>query len=89
MSQSHAEITPFDAPSADGTALYGQIDGAGTDIVLLHGLTATRRNVVQASRARSARQGARLIAYDARGHGDSEPAPDPRAYEYSDLVADL
>jgi len=88
MPQSYAEITPFEAPSAGGSTLYGELDGAGSDIVLLHGLTATRRNVVQGSRL-LARQGARLIAYDARGHGESEPAPDPRAYEYSDLVADL
>jgi len=88
MSQSQAEITPFAAPSADGSTLRGQIDGAGRDIALLHGLTATRRNVVQGSRS-LARNGARLIAYDARGHGESEPAQDPRAYEYRDLVADL
>jgi pimeloyl-ACP methyl ester carboxylesterase len=30
-----------------------------------------------------------VASYDARGHGDSSPAPDPRAYEYTDLVADL
>jgi len=88
MPQSNGEITPFEAPFAGGSALRGQLDGAGTDVVLLHGLTATRRNVVQGSRL-LARGGARLIAYDARGHGESDPAPDPRAYEYRDLVADL
>lgn len=88
MSRSNGEITPFDARSADGSTLHGQIDGAGHDVVLLHGLTATRRNVVQGSRL-LARQGARLIAYDARGHGESDPGPDPAAYEYGDLVADL
>lgn len=35
------------------------------------------------------RAGHRVVSYDARGHGDSEPAPDPAAYEYADLVADL
>jgi pimeloyl-ACP methyl ester carboxylesterase len=53
--------------------------------VLLHGLSATRRNVVQGSRA-LVKRGYRLISYDARGHGASSPAP---RYEYSDLVADL
>jgi pimeloyl-ACP methyl ester carboxylesterase len=88
MSQSNGEITPFEAPSAGGSALYGQLDGAGRDVVLLHGVTATRRNVVQGSRL-LARHGTRLIAYDARGHGESDPAPDAGAYEYDDLVADL
>ena len=88
MPQPNAQITPFEAPAAGGSALSGQLDGAGRDLVLLHGLTATRRNVVQGSRL-LARRGARLIAYDARGHGESDPAPDARAYEYADLVADL
>jgi pimeloyl-ACP methyl ester carboxylesterase len=30
-----------------------------------------------------------VIAYDARGHGESDPAPDPEAYGYADLAADL
>ena len=56
--------------------------------MLAHGLTATRRYVVHGSKLLE-RSGNRVIAYDARGHGDSEPAPDPAAYEYEDLVADL
>lgn len=82
------QITPFETASAAGTALRGEIDGEGRDLLLLHGLTATRRNVVQGSRL-LAREGTRLIAYDARGHGESDPAPDAAAYEYADLVADL
>src|SRR5919201_379591 len=35
------------------------------------------------------RSGHRVIAYDARGHGRSDPAASPDAYEYADLVADL
>lgn len=62
--------------------------GERRTLVLLHGLTATRRNVVQGSRL-LARQGCRLIAYDARGHGESEPAPESSAYEYAHLVGDL
>jgi len=30
-----------------------------------------------------------VIAYDARGHGASDPAPEPAAYTYADLVEDL
>jgi pimeloyl-ACP methyl ester carboxylesterase len=53
--------------------------------VLLHGLSATRRNVVQGSR-HLIKRGYRLIAYDARGHGASSPGD---SYEYSELVDDL
>ena len=62
--------------------------GEGPAIVLLHGLTATRRYVVQGSRHLLGR-GYRLVAYDARGHGDSDAAPDPGAYTYEDMVGDL
>jgi len=62
--------------------------GEGIPVVLLHGLTATRRYVVMGSRA-LARSGHRVIAYDARGHGRSTPAPAPDAYAYDELAADL
>ena len=62
--------------------------GDGPPIVLLHGLTATRWYVVLGSKL-LARHGFRLVSYDARGHGESSPAPDPGAYEYRDLVEDL
>jgi pimeloyl-ACP methyl ester carboxylesterase len=75
-------------PGGGSVTLAGEETGDGTPILLLHGLSATRRNVVQGSR-HLARRGYRLIAYDARGHGASSPAPDPAAYEYSDLVGDL
>ncbi len=82
------EPIPFSLESAGGPTLSGDAAGDGDPLVLLHGLTATRRNVVQGSRHLLSR-GRRLIGYDARGHGDSSPAPDPRAYEYADLVSDL
>jgi 3-oxoadipate enol-lactonase len=63
-------------------------NGDGAPIVLAHGLTATRRYVVHGSKLLE-RSGYRVIGYDARGHGDSDPAPNPRAYEYEDLVGDL
>jgi pimeloyl-ACP methyl ester carboxylesterase len=56
--------------------------------VLLHGLTATRRYVVMGSRSLE-RTGHRVIAYDARGHGQSTPAPEPAAYTYDLLAGDL
>jgi pimeloyl-ACP methyl ester carboxylesterase len=62
--------------------------GDGVPVVLLHGLTATRRYVVMGSRALE-RGGHRVIAYDARGHGRSSPAPSAEAYTYADLAEDL
>jgi pimeloyl-ACP methyl ester carboxylesterase len=63
-------------------------DGAGAPVVLLHGLTASRRYVVMGSRSLE-RAGHRVVAYDARGHGASSPAPTPDAYGYGELTSDL
>ena len=70
---------------AGSITLEGETLGDGPPVVLLHGLSATRRNVVQGSRA-LAKRGYRLISYDARGHGRSSPAP---SYGYPELVKDL
>jgi pimeloyl-ACP methyl ester carboxylesterase len=57
-------------------------------VVLAHGLSATRRYVVHGSKLLQ-RSGYHVVSYDARGHGESNPAPDRSEYEYSDLVEDL
>jgi pimeloyl-ACP methyl ester carboxylesterase len=79
-------------PGGGSVTLAGEETGPeespGPPIVLVHGLSATRRNVVQGSR-HLVRRGYSLIGYDARGHGASSPAPDPAGYEYADLIADL
>jgi pimeloyl-ACP methyl ester carboxylesterase len=74
----------------DGVRLAAEEAGAGEGppIVLLHGLTATRRYVVMGSKALE-RGGQRVISYDARGHGQSGRAPSPEAYGYDELAADL
>ena len=79
-----AEITV----ERDGVALAGDETGEGVPIVLLHGLTATRRYVVMGSKALE-RSGHRVVAYDARGHGKSSPAATRAAYTYEDLGHDL
>jgi pimeloyl-ACP methyl ester carboxylesterase len=71
-----------------GVALALEDAGEGIPVVLLHGLTATRRYVVMGSKALE-RSGHRVAAYDARGHGRSSPAPSPEDYGYATLAADL
>ena len=69
-----------------GVALSGEESGEGPAVLLLHGLTATRRYVVMGSRLLE-RGGHRVVQYDARAHGHSSPAPSQDAYAY-DLLAD-
>jgi pimeloyl-ACP methyl ester carboxylesterase len=71
-----------------GVRLAVEEAGEGIPVVLLHGLTATRRYVVMGSKALE-RSGHRVISYDARGHGRSSPAADPAAYDYGTLGLDL
>jgi pimeloyl-ACP methyl ester carboxylesterase len=68
--------------------LRGEAEGEGPPVVLCHGVTATRRYVLHGSRAFS-RAGYRVVVYDARGHGSSDPAPEGEGYEYPQLVDDL
>jgi pimeloyl-ACP methyl ester carboxylesterase len=76
------------AVEPDGYRLAGEALGEGPPIVLLHGLTATRRYVVHGSKV-LARSGYRQLSYDARGHGHSDPAPEGAGYTYPEMVADL
>jgi pimeloyl-ACP methyl ester carboxylesterase len=71
--------------TGDGVLLSSEEEGEGTAVVLLHGLTATRRYVVMGSKALQ-RSGHRVVAYDARGHGRSAPGG---SYEYEVLADDL
>jgi pimeloyl-ACP methyl ester carboxylesterase len=81
------ESVPFQA-ERDGVVLRGDATGEGPAIVLAHGLTATRDVVVHGSRL-LVRRGYRLLPFDARGHGESDPAPADRGYSYGELAADL
>lgn len=81
-----AEATAFSSGAAP--AIRGDRAGEGPPIVLCHGITATRRSVIHGSR-KLERDGHRVIAYDARGHGESDPAPAGRGYGYPELVGDL
>ena len=69
-------------------AIRGEAVGEGPPIVLCHGITATRRYVVHGSRVLE-RAGHEVVTYDARGHGESDPAPPEGGYGYPGLVGDL
>src|SRR5918998_4419712 len=87
MALDRIEPKPFEV-DAGGLVIRGEEVGEGPPIVLLHGITATRRYVVHGSVA-LARSGYRLITYDARGHGESDPAPADQGYTYEELARDL
>ena len=61
--------------SADGTTLHAEVFGAeeGTTVVLAHGWTESLTYWTYVIKELSDR-GLRIVAYDLRGHGDSEPA---------------
>ena len=69
-------------------AIRGEATGEGPPIVLCHGITATRHSVIHGSR-RLERAGHTVIGYDARGHGESDPAPPGAGYGYPELRGDL
>jgi 3-oxoadipate enol-lactonase len=81
------EATPFEVRSGEVT-LRGESVGEGPPIVLAHGLTATRRYVLHGSNALP-RRGYRIVSYDARGHGESDPVPGESGYGYPELAGDL
>lgn len=74
-----AGIEPVAFEVGGGPLLRGESAGQGPDVVLCHGLSATRRFVVHGSRLLP-RRGYRLHIYDARGHGESQPGADGYGY---------
>jgi pimeloyl-ACP methyl ester carboxylesterase len=77
----------FEIAAPGGLNLCAAREGEGPPIVLAHGITAHRDLVVHGSRALS-RAGHEVTRYDARAHGDSDPAPDG-IYDYEVLADDL
>jgi 3-oxoadipate enol-lactonase len=74
--------------AGSGLAIRGEATGEGPPVVLCHGITATRHSVIHGSRALE-RAGHTTIVYDARGHGESDPAPPGEGYGYPQLIGDL
>lgn len=83
------EPLPFAVAADGGPTIRGEQAGEGPPVVLCHGITATRVSVIHGSRALE-RAGHTVVSYDARGHGESDPAPPGEGgYVYPELVADL
>ena len=82
-------MEPVQFTAGEGLTLRGETLGEGeAPVVLCHGITATRRYVVHGSKVLP-RKGHRLVTYDARAHGESDPAPPGQSYGYPGLVGDL
>ena len=83
MAGSVPDPVPFE--TAGAPVIRGESVGDGPAVVLCHGLSAARGYVVHGSKVLP-RQGYRLVTYDARGHGRSDPAAE---YTYEALASDL
>ncbi|MGK2933037.1 MAG: alpha/beta fold hydrolase [Solirubrobacterales bacterium] len=84
MSAAPADPEQFEVTTKD-TVVRGESQGEGRDLFLAHGLSAARTYVVHGSKALP-RDGYRLHTWDARGHGESDPAP---GYDYYHLASDM
>ena len=82
-----AETPTFEITGAGGVSLRAAREGEGPPVVLAHGITAHRDLVIHGSRALS-RAGHEVVRYDARAHGESDPASDGE-YGYDVLAEDL
>lgn len=78
----------FEVTARGGNVLRGEVAGEGPAIVQAHGITAARGYVTHGSHLLE-RRGYTTVAYDARGHGESDPAPVGGAYEYRELAGDM
>ena len=79
---------PFEVRAPGGNVLRGEAGGEGPVVLQAHGITAARRYVTHGSHLLE-RRGLTSAMYDARGHGESDPAPDGEAYEYETLASDM
>ena len=83
------EGRPLEVRSADGTGLHAELFGPddGLTVVLAHGWTESLQYWIYQIRDLSQR-GLRVVAYDHRGHGESEAAVD-RDYSVARFGEDL
>ncbi|GAA0766123.1 alpha/beta hydrolase [Ideonella azotifigens] len=87
-----AELQATEFVEANGTRLACSVQGTGPVVLYAHGLFCSRavdsqRGLVDFSPVAEA--GCRLVAYDARGHGDSRGGERAEAFRWSSLADDL
>jgi pimeloyl-ACP methyl ester carboxylesterase len=75
--------------SGDGTRIAYAVTGSGPTLVLLHGLMGSRESWYTSGYVDALAHDCRLVLVDMRGHGASEGPPDPAAYAYANLAADI
>lgn len=83
-----AEARPFEVRAPGGNVLRGEAAGDGHVVLQAHGITAARSYVTHGSHLLE-RRGFEVAMYDARGHGESDPAPGGEGYEYAELARDM
>jgi len=83
-----AEVRPFEVRATSGNVLRGECAGSGPVVLQAHGITAARRYVTHGAHVLE-RRGFTAATYDARGHGESDPAPPGGGYAYDALDGDM
>ena len=73
----------------DGVQIHYRVEGEGPPLVLQHGFSESVVDWYEAGYVDALRSDYRLILIDARGHGASDKAHDPDAYELERRVADV
>lgn len=76
-------------PVGDGTLAVHDAGGGGAPFVVAHGVGSSARFVLDAFAGPFASAGWRLVAFDLRGHGSSDPAPTPARHRLAAVTADL
>ncbi len=83
-----SEVRPFEVRAPGGNIVRGEAGGEGPVVLQAHGITAARSYVTHGSHLLE-RRGLMSAMYDARGHGESDPAPEGEQYTYDALASDM
>ena len=79
---------PTHAATVRGARLHFEQTGSGVDLIWGHGLSQSREAEDSAPYVRWPHVPARLLRYDARGHGESQSTADLNGYSWAELAKD-